>query len=293
MKTKNLFFTGCIATLAFLVTPTEKTHAATIIADWGGDYVSASRGFVLPTATDTGTTRTYNYSSSTAISPASAYAPPTGKSGTFYGALQSAATGPGAALQSFNAARIFNSGTTDYINVQGDLAAAGATNFTTISGLVFFKKADFLNSLNTGSITFDSTSSFTMDIRTSTGTSARLVRMAVQDGSQWYLSNSSRASAGTFSIANLSSQNYGAWNITSSSAPLPSAPGTFATAGSTFTDIQAVGFYFDVPQNDGNRPVLSINSFSLTAVPEPSSILLLTMGLTSAMIFRRRTGRAF
>ncbi len=249
---------------------------ATTILNWGGDYVSANAQMVLGTPTDTGLKRTWAYSDTTAKSPSSGYSGP-----TFYGALESeSSAGP----TDLTVKRVTQNAAGDRIDVNNDQSTA---TYNRAAGLIFFKQADWL-ALTSGAVSFDATSSidirFTANNRNSGGS-----RAAVLNNGTWYLSSTEfTAYSGTLSIPNAAAENWGAWTATG--APLAAPPGSFTTPGSTFTQIQAVGYWFDVTRS-GSTPRnanVAVDQIIFNAIPEPGSVGLLALGAAAFMIRRRR-----
>lgn len=246
-------------------------NAATLI-DWQGDYVASTQQLVLGSATASGTTNTWQYSSTATKSPASGY------NGTvFYGAIMNDSAGGPLNLTQAQVVQ----------NAAGDRLTIGSNvtqNNQLIRGLIFFKKSNFANLSGASNISFDSSSAITIVNPGSSGTYT--LRAAVLDGSQWYLSQTAAAS-GTLSIANAATVNWGAWDPTG--APIADDPGTFGTLGSTFTNIQGVGYFFEAFRSSGTNLVSSVTSqITFSAVPEPTTWALLAGSLTTLMIFRRR-----
>jgi len=248
--------------------------------------VTATRPIVLPAPSNpSANTWTYQYSSTTAINP-TLYTGP-----RFYGALQVTNTEQSTAAASwYQTPRVVEYTTADRMRL---LSAALATSGgeTAASGLIFFQKADFTNGMNNASaVTFDSTSTFSMTRQSSY---VAEVRLAVMNEGVWYLSQSAFTSD-TISLTNLAAQNFGAWNISSTSSPLPAAPTSFTTLGSSLGNIQAVGFYFNGSTSTaGVRAGVDLMSFSVSAVPEPAVSVLLGLGLGLALLrARNRAPRA-
>lgn len=115
------------------------------------------------------------------------------------------------------------------------------------------------------------------NIVTFTAVGTPLFRLAVQNGSNWYISNTSRTNAGSISV-NGSTESWFAYNPTSNLFYDNSALGS-SVLGSTFNDIQAFGAIALTTANfDGtsaNAGQMLINNSQLTVVPEPSSFGLL------------------
>ena len=273
---------------AWAVACTE-AGASVVIESWGGDYVTASKPMVLPTASNpSANTWTYPYSSTTAINPTQYPGP------RFYGALQVTNTEQSTAAASwYQTPRVVEYAAADRMRL---LSAALTTSGgqTAASGLIFFQKADFTNGMNNASaVVFDSTSTFSMTMQSSY---VAEVRLAVMNDGQWYLSQAAFTSA-TISLTNLAAQNFGAWNISSSSVPLPGAPTSFTTLGSSLGNIQAVGFYFTGSTSTaGVRAGVDVMTFNVTAIPEPAAGVLFSLGLGLVLLrgkslFSRLSGR--
>jgi len=167
-----------LSALILLALCSTSAFAATIV-DWGGSYVPSS--FVNLNMTGNGTTgNTYTryYSASTKLSPTSGYTAPSGKSGNFYGALET--TQPSAVPTTLGQYRVQD-------NVAGDriqLTGGSGVGTNTLLGFITFLRTDFLNGTSTGpALSFDASSSLVLNIPA--GTNATAVRMAVLNGSTW------------------------------------------------------------------------------------------------------------
>ncbi|MBE2205131.1 MAG: PEP-CTERM sorting domain-containing protein [Chthoniobacterales bacterium] len=271
-RTVRLFPKILVTAALGLLLANATGNAATLVS-WGGDYLTTSlQNFVLPTATDNSGVRTYEYSASTAIDPGSGvYSGP-----KFYGALQnnSGTSTPA----DFDASRVIDNSGTNQIRVWGNTPSAGITN--TITGLIFFKPT--LNIGETASFGVSDQLNMTISM---TGAS-RLARFAVLNNGQWYLSDDNFTANGAKSITP-NGEMWGAWNPTG--APLASTPGSYTTNGSTFTDIEAVGYYFNI-SNTGANSRIDLTSYTATGtvVPEPGIVGLLACAGMGWMGVRRR-----
>ncbi len=239
-------------------------HPATAktIVDWGGDYVTGSRDLVLPAGVDNGGTRTYPYSATVPITPGSSlYLAPEGKSGTFYGASELTSTD--GTPRNFGAARVSNNGTNDWIYFQGVSQVGGS-----LQGLVFFSKAHFLNGFNTPTIPLDHLSG---RVLIASLADSGLFRFAVRDGdNQWYLSQSSRTTPGSFVLASLAEESWGAWDP--SGAPIASPPSSFAVAGTALADITGFGYYFYAARG-ASAPGTNVEAFQIDFVPQAATVI--------------------
>lgn len=273
-----------LGVLLMTILGTTGLKAATVV-NWGGDYISAATvNLQTGTTVDTGATKTYLYSTTNAKSPASGYTAPVGKSGTFYGAFETTNGSGGTATMS--AYRIEDNVAGDRIKIWGQSSASAGN---TVKGLIFFEQGDYLAAGDAGTVTFDVSSTMSLNVNTFTGNAG--ARMAVFSGGKWYLSQAVATSTGLFSMSNLSAASWGEWAINSATAPLNAPPTTFATLGSSFTDIDAVGFYFELTR-DASSARFEADAFSVnavvTAVPEPSVVGLGGLAALMGLIYRRR-----
>lgn len=273
-KTILTFLTGVVSFASIL-------HGSITLIDWGGPGMASSdTNFTLPTTpTDNGTTRTWEYSASTALVPTAVnYAGP-----TIYGALQTdnATDGP---------SNITNALVDDRTGTNDDRITT-LHNSTTVGdlirGLVFFQKSDFLNG-SSDTLTFDATSSAIISVLGQNGAGgSNGTKLAVLDGTTWYVSNSTFGGfSGNLNISDLSIETFASYDPTG--APLDPTPSSFTTAGSTFTDIQAVGYYFNLGNASAGSAGMSITSIEITAIPEPSTFALLGLAGLAVVMFRRR-----
>ncbi len=286
MKFPTIFILSIIGSLGFL---TSDLPAATIV-NWGGDYIpSGTQNLQAGTAANNGATRTNLYSTTGAKSPAAGYTASTGKSGTFYGVFET--TNGAGTTAAFSAYRIEDNVSGDRIKVWGQ---SSTSNGNTVKGLVFFQQSDFLSGSSPDStVTFDAASSMSLNLNLFSG-DVRSVRMAVLSEGVWYLSQTQTSSVSTFTLNNLAAEKWGIWSITDTTAPLNFTPPSYTKPGSTFADIQAVGFYFEATRNAGSArfeaDAFSVNAV-VTAIPEPATLALIAAPLLVVIFRRKRLSR--
>jgi hypothetical protein len=141
---------------------THSIQAATVAVDFGGDYVGENQTFngAINTTIDENNRWDIRGDSSlgTVLSPTSGYS-----GQAFYGALGIAASLPASTpgAPPVFTSQIFDNGSNDEMRVvlqapeKTDLVAGGHS-------FVLFKKADFLNGLNTETVSLDNTTSFSL-----------------------------------------------------------------------------------------------------------------------------------
>lgn len=249
------------------------------LVDWSGQYVPSSRNLELPSGTDNGGTRTFEFSADNPVStsPLAGYEAPTGKSDLFYGVLQNHQTNGTPA--NFAANQVALGDTNSTIRIQG-----GAGD-STISGMIFFQKSGFLNGFDSETVSLNQVdASFNISDHSATSTT---FRFAVQNGTDWYLSEAAYTTNGNGSFAqeDLSIINWGSWDPTG--APINSAPLDFSFSGSTLNDVQSFGFYFNL-ERENNTPRFRVDSYSVMVIPEPGTLALVGIALGSLLLFRRR-----
>lgn len=260
----------CLIVLVLTLCAITGASADTIVDYGGTNLVTANQNGVLPSPTTTGLKRTYPLNLANAITPASGY---TGSA--VYGAFETEAS-TGSAV---------NAGLQWANNAAGDRInsfATWSTGTLTLSGLVCIKQADFI-ALNNGNVRFDATSSMTANVflLNNSGSLPKIVRFAVLNDGTWYLSSSSNNAAGTFSIANLATESFGVWSGPAST-PFGAVPTTFTTAGSTLTNIQAVGIYFLSSRDNSGLAQCMLQSLTVSATSAPPSPVSATSSTVTA-----------
>lgn len=260
-------------------------HAQVSLVNFNStDYVAGSPNLVLPTPTLDGVTNTNTWAVSTSASliPSSGYTGP-----TFYGGIEYT-RGGSASAPTLGQTQVVNNATADRITIGSGRSEANQT----LSTLIFFKKENFINGAASGeSVSFNSTSTATIRTAGSSTATGGVIRAAVLNDGVWYLSSSSVVSgfSGSLTIANLSAQSWGVFDP----ADLSAAPSSFTVAGSTFTDIQALGFWGQAIRGaTANLVTISVDQIDFTglvAVPEPSSAAALAgLGVLGLAGLRRR-----
>jgi hypothetical protein len=227
----------------------DVSSAVSLLVNLSGDFNTGTGNinYVMPALTTTGETLIYDNDFGTAIVTNGAL----GTGGSYvgpdvYGSFRHTMIG-GTAGSLPEAPVIMRVASSDYLsfyakdsNTVGEVGLAADVDF-----MYVFKKADFANGLNSGSVSFDSSSPFSVDTP-SYNASTKLLRAVVQNGSTWYISQASNtvasASANKAIVTNASAAQWAVWDPLTS---IDTSTQDFSTtvAGSTFTDIQAVGIY--------------------------------------------------
>lgn len=286
-------------------------HASTLLVNWDGNFVqnnadfsgsyTTDNGLNLdgdPLANDSRSGYAYNAGSPGVFSPATNY---TGPSGTFYG---------GFVVNTLN-----TDGDTDKIlqpHAQGIkpdgpgymiFETQTKKNDHTFALFTYWDKQDFLNGGSGGTISLDSLSSFSVDIRNATNVQNDIhLHMVLRQGSQFYVSEgffggtgASQAEAGYLGVIpdggtaeffpDMADLGWKAYDP--SGLDLKWAHDVWGEV--EFNDITAVGFYFDTLAFSQNNSKLEITSVSFTAVPEPGSAALALGALGTLLLLRRRS----
>ena len=188
----------------------------------------------------------------------------------------------------FGLRRIIESGTT---NDATQVTNGAGTTAMRLANVVNVAKANFLGgAASVGSLSFaNQAGSAQGTALTMSPTGNRLFRLVVQNGANWFISSTSLTTAGTLTL-NGFTESWFAYDPSSNIFYDNAALGT-SVLGSTFNDIQAFGGIGQTPSNfDGttiNTAQFAIRQLSLTVVPEPGSLLLLSGGLAGFAMFRR------
>lgn len=295
--------------LGLASTATREGHAATIVS-WGGNYVSANQVFTDTTTASPNSYRTYtnagqSYStlknSLQNLTPGSGYVAPSGKTANFSGGFMgSSGTGPAGiggvngTDSALSSRAVLDNGANDRISLS--LSAPNPQ----IRGAITFSKADFLSDFSQETVGFDLTS--TLSFSGILGGVRPIGQWLVQDGSIWYISLSTitQSASNTVETHTLADLNNALWAVytptlsdTAGAYFINAAPAS-GYAAHTFSDVQAVGIFFDSygqpASPDGSsysRFALQTFSASAVAVPEPAISILMALGLAIVIAKRR------
>jgi len=275
--------------LGLAVAGTYSANAA-LLVNWGGDYVITTTNYGRSATSannaypsGTGRSKSVAWSESAAFNPSSGYS---GTSSTFYGGYFASFDGTVSGSSSITIrARVENNGTTDQLNYRFQTPSDATKTTSNVGGGISWLKGDFLN-FSAGTPSFDSTSSLNMSIQTISGSAA--VRWMVQEGSQWYISNTAYTTAGAKSLsgASLLSETWLAFDPATVNMLEPT--GTYAAQ--TFNNITGVGYFgwANLTGTASTTTDIVLTSFAVDAVPEPTTWALLAGSLTTIMVLRRR-----
>lgn len=274
-------------TLFISVSAVSLLKAAVPLLVWGDQhYVETTTSFSgTPVVADN--VARYAYSWDNPLSPGSGYTGP-----RFWGTVEARA-GKQAIDDGLTPgfSRIdINSGTAARIRIDASGVNSAPAPRGSLHGLIVFKKSEFLGSASTvgSTVQFDQDSQLSLDA-SSLNSSPRGVRFAVhakvEEEWKWYLSETNITVAGMLAIDDAAGANWGEWAGPSTTTLLPDAPTEFTTLGSTFEDIDAVGYYFFMSNssNGSSAPFMQFGEFSVSAVttiPEAQHLAILSaMGL--------------
>lgn len=280
MKTINL------SIIAALVAIIPSAYSDTVVKWNGTDIVTTNQSLNLTSYSDTNRTRVFNQTT-TPLSPQTSY-----NAQPFYGIIQN---NSGTTAQDFSSARVENASPDRTLIVgQGGIANEGPAR--SVAGLIYFQKEDFLNYQSGDTYQFDANSKLTLNISSlnaggGTG-SSRVVRFAILNDGQWYLSWTYQSSTTLWTLDNLADQRWAEYTADTSLLP----PSSFTSGDYTtrdFQNIQAVGFYFlnsfSANASAAGSVSFGFNNFeaSLAAIPEPSTMALAMLAGIGLLAGRR------
>jgi len=148
-----------------------------------------------------------------------------------------------------------------------------------------WKKEDFLNGLDSGTLSLGDNSSFSLTTTKLLNTTKE-VRFIVNQAGTYYVSNTTANNVATNVLADINGDTWAELTITTNAAGGNYLIGsTYSTV--TFDDVRAVGIYADVTRS--GQIEWNVTDFQFAAIPEASSYALVAglLGLGSVMLRRR------
>lgn len=268
-------------------------------ADGGGNRVSLNVG--TPETTTTPATEStpaihrsiWMQTDEIPLSPINNYVVPEGLSGVFYGILQNTVYG-GLAPKNISVMEITHQTGSNPPQSRFYIKNDTASEQSTIQGLIYFKKEDFLSDASDKQLSLGDGSSFTFSSTTTMPGGTRALRVAVYNDGLWYVSKHVFTNSTSFSqpYSNPSNDYWALWDPTGGFLPgIAQDDLSFSVLGSELTNIQAVGFTFAI--GPGDAPYINnLSSFVavLNAIPEGNSSAFLYFG---SLIFFWRHVRGF
>lgn len=241
---------------------------AAVIVDWGGNYVSSNQSFANP-----GTNQFGGFVSGDPLqlSPASNYS-----GGAFYGMVSWTTIGTDGEY-----GRVVEASGGDRIEIK--------RYNTDLQALVLWRQSDFLNGLDSGTVAFDSTSKVSMNLITFVQFDPGRVVIRLSGGSQdgYYISQQTPFDGSGLNEADLTSLTWLAYDPASDLGSF-GAPVNLLSGG-LISNVTEVGFYAHSDATSANA--FRLDSFEVTAIPEPSSSLLILSGLAFFVWRRPRASR--
>ena len=306
-----------ISLVAALAGPIASSAQAATIVNWGGNYVSADQGFVgvgqksngilFNTSDDTGEeTQGKRFNQTIALSPTIG-ANYSGTSARFFGGYANARKNASNVSAGFTTQAVVD-GVTDVASIIHSQGGGSTSQPRLFASYFTWVKADFsgittetLSLDNSGDLQVNSISFTTATVQAMANSS---LRWFIQSGGNFYLSDtdltgdSNIASDTTYSSTalELAAMTWRQVPLTDNSLSRMFVDDGFpgGIAGSTLTDIQAIGVYGDSSKTGGSADTVqfSMKSFQVdaveSAIPEPASLSLLAAGALLLLPRRRR-----
>jgi len=274
-----------LALLLLCAVSASPLPAATMIVDWGGDYVSTSQNSPRRTSGSSSTgdfdgdtvedDRRYlvAYSEVTALNPAIG-ASYNGTSAQFYGGIDNRAYNASVNLNldDYN----IEQGTADRINLRIQNSETGSTGGQTF-GLYTWLQPDFLNGGNSGTWGLSSMSISVLD-------NAFTLRWLVKNNGQWYISQETESGASQTDVWESSGAQ---WSVYDPATSILFDDGSATFSDVSMSDVEGVGIYFQNLNTGTTAQRLRITDFQVEAIPEPSAVMFLG-GFGLLALFRRR-----
>lgn len=157
--------------------------------------------------------------------------------------------------------------------------------------VVAIGKDNFLGS-PANAVVFDASSSLSFDVSSSGNGNVTSMNLLVQDSGTWYISESFISGSNQLTINDPNSENWAVFDMTASTNFGGVNGGSISGSAHTFTDVQAVGFFFEQtwPGSGMNNGQTDLRNFTVeaTVIPEPTAAVLMVASLPALLIRRRR-----
>lgn len=200
-----------------------------------------------------------------------------------YGGFKSGGDVPGELSGTVNNFRLLLSSGND---------STDADDFIFQYSMLLWKADDFLAS---GDITFDQSTNSSFNIPSGLSVSVGTLRessFVIVDSGKYYVSNDQGIVTNGISD-NGSELTWAEWQNPAGDIADQTGPGKLIDGltynGMTFTNIEAVGYYSALARNGTNNPILRVDGFQVTAIPEPATFgLFAAFGGALLVVLRRR-----
>ncbi|MEM1325670.1 MAG: PKD domain-containing protein [Bacteroidota bacterium] len=236
------------------------SNAQTQIVDWGGDFVTSSQLIRDQNPSTTGNIDIdndgnlddfkveYLFSVTAPLSPAASYSE-VAVYGGFLGTSLDDTNG------NFSDKKFLNKNNGDALSLRYQ-----ESSLADFHGVIYFDKADFLNSGNTNAVSFDATSSIAFN----TTRFERLgdVRWLVREGSTFYVSQVTTGDDGSLTFT--SNTDDGNWAVYDPATDIDFDATSFSPQN--FSDITAIGLVIDKDNYGTGRHWFELKSFTVQAV---------------------------
>jgi hypothetical protein len=231
--------------------------------------------------TDTGTTRAWNFNTSTPF-----FNGPTNSGLKIYGGL----TATSAAALGADGSYIGVSGAQQGVRIQ---VSSGSSLAVAEKCLLLWDKADFLTSDNKFDTSVDSSLNLTIDVLTSSAGYEKGLRYVIREGSTYYVSETGVNAAGSSTLTGATAK-WGRFTASDFSLFQNSAAdagmGVSSYAPMTFNDVTGVGVIFNIERAAAQGPIIRISDYQVALIPEPGTLGIITAAGIGVLFIRRRLG---
>ena len=157
--------------------------------------------------------------------------------------------------------------------------------------LLVANKADFANGMSSQTLGFSAADSFKITFA-QYNANAKSLRAVVKNGNTWYISQTENTTTSSDQKTVLTDASSALWAVWDPLSSIDSSTLNFSTtvAGSTFKDIQAVGFYSHLTRTGAaSATIYQVTKMDIgaSAIPEPATIGMLGLGALITLLIRR------